>query len=118
MAIDLTDRIERLEAYEERCAMQFEALSAFVEATWGRDPSEHGWAVTVSGEVHATNGERLPHPIRVAAALYDAKGRVATKLGVEIGSKTFFLLEPFQLEGDHLPVRDFSRILVYAVPVE
>ena len=116
MAIDLTDRIERLEAYEERCGMRFEALSAFVEATWGRDPSEHGWAVTVSGEVHATNGERLPRPIRVTAALYDAKGRVAWRFAVDIGSGTFFLLEPFRLEQDWLPVGDYSRILVYPVP--
>jgi hypothetical protein len=111
---DLTASIERLEAYEDNAGIRFEGLSAIAEPSYG-DAVANGWDISIRGEVHAAEGEQLPHSIEVKAAVYDTKGRVVDTLHVQIDETEFFVLEPFSLAKSGVPMRTFSRVLVYAV---
>ena len=110
--IDLSDRIERQEAFEERAGISMEALSAF--ATWDGELSG-GWTVTVRGEAHARAENRIPASIRMLAALYDADGRVVRNLDGEIRAEHFFVFEAFELRASWLPQGTYSRVLVFPV---
>lgn len=111
---DLTNSIERLETYEDDAGIRFEGLSAFAEPSFG-DSANNGWDISIRGEVHAADGEHLPRSIEIKGALYDVKGRVVDTLSSQIDRGEFFVLEPFSLTRSCVPMRTFSRILLYTV---
>ena len=111
-AIDLSDRLDQLEVFEERQGVTLQGLSVHLEPDM---TASRGWHVTVRGEVHARDGDTIANPIRIIGALYDSDGRVVTSIDARIEAATFFLLEPFELKDWYLPTADYSRVLVFPV---
>ncbi len=95
---DITQLIERLEAFEDRAGIRLEALYA--------DLDEND-CITVNGEVHSTIGTTLPHDIELVAAVYDANGRMISTQSEHFSADRFFAFEVFSviLEGKAAPVR-------------
>ena len=85
---DLTNKIERLEALEERLHVSLSGLSAFFEEI----TPDSLW-LNVRGEIQPTNGPKLSEEIELQIAAYDPSGRI---IGTSIESfdpDTFFGIE-------------------------
>ena len=115
--LDISDRIARLEPFEERFGVTLDALSARLEYHQrGFNEFAVGGTVRVFGEVHSRTGQTIPSSVLVRVGVYDLDGRVmASSLGFLIDARTFFLVEPFQLDRS-IPVQSVSRVLVYPSP--
>jgi len=83
---DITNRLERLKAFEERLGVRFEAISAFLSTP---DDYDTEWSVEVKGELHPLQGTEIGGDLLLEISAYDAEGRV-----VEIG-QTYVLQESF-----------------------
>lgn len=104
---DLTDLIERLDQFEERCGVRLEALSAFLD-----DECAIGtFGLIVCGELWARKGHRLSHDVEVSIVAYDAQSRVVGKGHQEIESHRFNSFEAFEIYAT-VPVRTLSKIRV------
>ena len=104
--VDVTDRVERLAALEERLGVRLEGLSAFVSG--GED---HVW-LTVRGELQPQEGTELGVDLEVTVVAYDAAGRVVGTDSHPCSADGFFGLEVFELLVQ-LPVSRLSRIRIY-----
>ncbi|MDY0168903.1 MAG: hypothetical protein RBS80_20325 [Thermoguttaceae bacterium] len=100
--MDVTDRIERLELFEERLGVQLEGLSAFVERGF----------LTVRGELHPRNGTELNQDTELVVAAYDATSRVIGTASNYFTSEDFFGIETFEL-SINLPIATVARVRVY-----
>jgi hypothetical protein len=85
---DVTDLIERLEAFEDRLGVNLEGLFAEV--------SQDGYA-NVNGELHLREGTELERDIEVVATIYDSSGRVLAVDDARFDSDSFFGFEAFSL---------------------
>lgn len=83
---DLTDLIERVEAFEERLGVRLEGLFAKME-----DDGE----LRINGELHARNGTGLEDDIEVTVTAYDSTGRVISVADLFFNSDSFFGFEAF-----------------------
>lgn len=106
--IDLTSKIERLAAFEERLAVSFESLSAFIDDNGDDDYI----MIDVHGEVHTTSGTKIKNDITVAIAVYDDSDRVIGTSESTYYSDDFFGFDTFS-ENVHISVRNISKIRVY-----
>jgi hypothetical protein len=108
---DLTQLIERLEAFEERCGVRLEALFASI------DPSEEisvggNLQITVNGELHPRAGPQLHKNITLVFDTYDKNARlVATDVKVFI-TDGFYGFETFS-NNIYSPISQISKIRVY-----
>lgn len=82
---DLTDLIERVEAFEERLGVRLEGLFAKVT----RDDR-----FVINGELHARNGKKLARELKVVGTAYDSRGRV-----IDVNDRSFFADEFFGFEA-------------------
>lgn len=90
--MDITDKIERLEAMEERCDISLEALYASIKERYYSD-GEH--QVMLNGEVHARNGTTIHKNVILVLTLHDVAGRVLEMSTIIICEDDFFGIEAF-----------------------
>ncbi len=111
--LDLTSKIERLEAFEERLMVSFKSLSAFIDA---EDEDEDGdddyITVDVRGEIHAATGTKIKKDVTVVIAVYDKSDRVIGTSESTYYSDDFFGFDTFT-ESVHVPVRNVAKIRIY-----
>ena len=103
--VDLSSKLERMPAFEERAGVRIEALAAYLDS-W---PGENEAEALVMGELHASQGERLGADTALVVTCYDASGRVmATEehdffqdefFGFEVFSVSFHDLSPAAAQG-------------------
>lgn len=109
MESDQTDRIERIEAFEDKAGVRLEALYAGLREGAG----DQHVRLIVRGEAHATrNNSKIKNDIEIVLAAYDAQGRVIGKGDHFIGGDSFFSFEVFEIDLYDLPVPP-ERIRLY-----
>lgn len=108
--IDLTSKIERLEAFEERLMVSFKSLSAFMDAS--EDEEDDYITVDVRGEVHATTGTKIKKDTAVVIAIYDNSDRVIGTSESTYYADDFFGFDTFS-ESVHISVRNIAKIRIY-----
>lgn len=107
MDSDVTQLIERLEAFEERVGVRLEALFAYVHIEYDGLP-----VLTVNGEVQPREGATLKESMDVHLDAYDSSGKLVEKGGHSINADKFFGFEVFQMRVN-LPIGELSKIRVY-----
>ncbi len=105
--IDLTDKMELLDLFEERVGVRFEGVSIF-RAIY--DDSSY---VTVQGELHPRDGTELEVDVEVVAAAYDTKGRIVGTSANTFYTESFFGLEIFEITIAVPPSSDIVRVRLY-----
>lgn len=104
--IDLTSKIERVEAFEERVGVRFQGMSAFLDA------DDDYISLRVHGEIHASSGAELSDDVSVVIAVYDQSDRVVGTDTSYYYSESFFGFEAFS-ETLSLSIRNISKIRIY-----
>lgn len=106
--LDVTDKIERLEALEERLGITLSSLSAFCESY------EHTTAthLYVYGELQPTEGLELKERILVRCAAYDSKNRIVSTSYDCFNPDSFYGTQILDISIS-LPTADLSRIRIY-----
>lgn len=104
--VDLTSKIERVEAFEERVGVRFQGMSAFLET------DDDYILLQVHGEIHASSGAELMDDVTVVIAVYDQSDRVVGTCTSYYYSESFFGFEAFS-ESLSLSVKNISKIRVY-----
>lgn len=107
MIVDLTGKIERLDALEENLQLSLSGLSAFLECARGEQTT-----LTVRGEVRTKNGFTIPGTIKVEIAAYDTAGRVVGTDTHYLFEDTFYAFETFEIRVEP-SVQELARIRVY-----
>lgn len=105
MSLDISGAIERLEALEDRAGVRLENMSAFIRSG---DPA----FVSVTGEIHSTDGAHLEYDVEVVCAAYDTSGRVVQTASAYYGADNFYGLEIFDFTMS-LPVDDVARVRIF-----
>jgi hypothetical protein len=105
--IDITSKIERLEAFEERLGISLENVSAFVD-----DDGSSSIPLQVCGEILTRNGSEIQEDIELSIAAYDPSGRVVGTASKCYRASSFSGLEIFKI-STYLPVSSISKIRVY-----
>lgn len=90
---DITDLVQRLDAFEERLGVRIEALSAFVDT----EEYEGEVCVDVRGELHAISGTTLQDDLELAVSVYDAGGRVVQTSTDYVEQDSFFGFHTFDM---------------------
>lgn len=103
MAKDLTDLIERVEAFEERLGVRLEGLFAKADE----------YEIRVNGEVHARNGNKLSKDITIVVTAHDTAGRVIGVQGRSVFADDFFGFEAFTRSLEHVEDIQPAKIRVY-----
>ena len=104
--VDVTNKLERLEVFEERMGVRLDSLSAFLEE------QEHDTWLKVCGELQSQVGTELRENIEMVVAAYDSSGRIIGTSGAYYLSEDFFGLETFQLLIN-LSINEVSKIRIY-----
>lgn len=108
--LDLTSKIERLEAFEERLMVSFKSLSAFMDAD--EDEDDDYIMVDVRGEIHAATGTKIKNDITWVIAIYDTSDRVIGTSESTYYSEDFFGFDTFS-ESVHISVKNIAKIRIY-----
>lgn len=101
---DLTNQIERLELFEERCGVRIDGLNAYVR--------RGGATIAIMGEIHARDGAALDHDIVLVAAVYDSLSRVIAREEKSIQAYKFFGFDTFRIIID-FPTQQLTKIRLY-----
>jgi len=105
-ARDISDVIERIDAFETRNGVRMEGL--YAKLTEVRSEL----FVTVIGELHALAGRGLSSDLEIVISVHDDKGRVVATDVTYISEDTFFGFEVFS-ERIEVPRVDIAKIRVY-----
>jgi hypothetical protein len=113
MKNEITNLIERLEAFEDRCGVRLESL-------WAkrRDVNLNGedvWGARVFGELHSREGTALKRNIELRLDAYDTEGRVVGRGATSFSSKSFFGFETFTVDLYYARDLQLSKIRLYPV---
>lgn len=92
---EITELLERLEAFEDRIGVRLEALYAYYE---DRRDEPGRIEIHVLGEIHAREGTQLEKAVSIDLGIYDGAGRLVATTGHGIFADTFFGFETFHLE--------------------
>jgi hypothetical protein len=103
---DISDRLERLPAFEERAGVHLEALFAEIENEF----------LSVNGELHPREGNQLSADIELVVTAHDAQGRVLKMETASFDRESFFQFEPFSVVLEGLPSPP-ARIRIYPKPL-
>lgn len=109
--IDLTSKIERLEAFEERLGVDFKSISAFMDLDDDYDEDSY-LTVDVRGEIHSASGMQIDQDIIVVFAAYDDLDRIIGTSEARFYSDDFFGLDTFS-ESVNISIPNISKIRVY-----
>lgn len=95
-AVDITDRVERLEIFEDRLDVRIEAVFASIN---GPDDDDE-YEVQVNGELHKVSGTELEEDqiIELVLSLYDDLGRIRVTKSDYIYAKEFFGFQVFSFD--------------------
>jgi hypothetical protein len=107
MDTKLTHLIERLETFEDRCAVR-------IEAAYAKHQSLYSWVV-VKGELHPRDGVQLTQDTEVTADVYDLAGHLVGKDSHTFRASNFYGFEPFSLTVLDID-GDVSKIRLYPKP--
>lgn len=102
---DITAWMQRLEAFEERLNVRFEALSAF--ETKQEFDEEH--EVVVRGELHSVSGTKIVEDIDIQLSVYDCEGRVIQTESEFVDSDRFFGFHTFEMRCS-VPPKTVAKI--------
>lgn len=89
---DITNMLERLEAFEDRVGVTLEALFATMSE---RDEYDNTYEIRVKGELHPQEGTELARDVDVVVATYDTTGRVIDSSEAWFDADSFFGFEIF-----------------------
>ncbi len=106
--IDVTDKIERFEALEERAGVVLAGLSGVL------DGENKDWIrFDLCGELHAVNGMELKKMkfLQLVVAIYDLEGRVVKKGFENFDPRGFYGIEIFEVNMDRLPSTEKAEIV-------
>lgn len=109
--VDLTNNIERLEVFEDRMGVRLEALYCSQE----RDDDGDYW-LSLSGEIHCSEGTQLKSDTSLALAAYDESGRVIKTSATYFMQEEFFGFDVFSF-FESLNDSRASRIRVFPKPL-
>lgn len=107
---DVTDLIERLEAFEDRLGVSLEGLFAKMSDRYDMT------RIHVNGELHLREGTELKQLLEVVATVYDSSGRVLDVNEAILHPNSFYGFEAFSLSiyvGDNQPakIRVYPKVL-------
>ena len=105
---DITNLVERLEAFEDRLGVRIEALSA----DFNYDADDGEATLTVRGELHPQSGTELQQDVELVVAAYDSSSRIVGTESHYFEMAGFFGLEVFEIVT-FVHVKNLSRIRVY-----
>ena len=91
-ALDITDRIERIDSCEKRFDIRLEALSAFLKDEYGDRQ------ISVCGEIHLAVGTEISCDITLAFAAYDSNGRLIGLEEKSFDAEKFFAFDLFDIK--------------------
>lgn len=103
---DITNKVQRLEAFEERLGVRLEAISAFESVP---DDDDDEVDISIRGELHSTNGTNITDHIDLQASFYDAEGRVIETSSDFIQADSFFGFHTFDLSC-YLPAGACAKV--------
>jgi hypothetical protein len=108
MKSDLSHLVETLPNHEERCSVSLKSIHADGQSDDGV------YTVSVRCEVHARDGDSLPHPIEIRANVYDDRDRVIGTETSFLDDETFFDFETaemifFDLDGMPAKIRLYPK---------
>lgn len=103
--IDLSNKIERIEAFEEKFAVRIESASVWFDDEWD--------GVSVLFELHPKSGTTIPMNLRVVAAVYNGRGQIITASEQLYSSEEFWGFAIGDLELGEIPLSEISKIRVY-----
>ena len=106
---DLSELIERLEAFETRNVVRLEGLYAKIEDL---DPELY---MEVYGEVHATDGTEIATDLEIVISAHDTLGRVVATSSAYLSADTFFAFDVFSTSFQ-VPQSDIVKVRVYPKP--
>ncbi len=101
---DVTDLIERLEAFEDRLGVSLEGLFARLYEDIDR--------ISLNGEIHPHVGTGLHEDVEVVATVYDSDGRVIDTSYQYFFADSFFGFEVFSFPMDIGDIQP-AKIRVY-----
>ncbi len=102
---DVSQLIERLEAFEDRMDVNPEGLYASFTARSNK--------LYVNGELYPRTGTELAENIQLVVTLYDKTGRVSDTKTTTMLSKGFFGFQAFSAVFDRVQVPPLAKIRVY-----
>lgn len=92
---DITNKVQRLEAFEERLSVKIDALAAFESVgIYNRGETE----VAVRGELHSEGGSQIDKDIELHMVVYDLEGRVMETTTDFICHESFFGFHVFDID--------------------
>ena len=98
MENDLTNKLERLETFEERLGVRLDALFAF--KGWTSGPFGNGdEGVWVTGELHPRDGVHLKQDLQVVLDVVDGDGRVVAISELCFQKDKFYGFESFRISA-------------------
>jgi len=106
-SLDLTSKLERLEALEDRLGVSLSSLSAFLDKSGADTYFGH-----VRGEMSLNAGTTLEEDLKLQVAAYDRADRIVGTACHWVGTEDFFALETFDILFQ-VPVSDIARIRIY-----
>lgn len=107
-AKDITNLIERLEAFEDRLNVRLEAMSAQLD-----EISDDAIYLEVRGELHPKDGMELGHDhLVLVVAAYDSDSRVIGTTKEYFTKENFFGFNVFNISVS-VPVNSLKRIRIY-----
>lgn len=105
-AIDVTNLIERLEAFEERMGVHLESLGAELEPMY-----DYFW-LRVRGELHPQSGTELRQDMELVIAAYDTSSKIVGTGSCRFQAEEFFGFEVFEVPIQ-IHVNDLKRIRIF-----
>jgi hypothetical protein len=90
MATDVTELVERLDVFEDRVGVSFEALFCTIDD----EPDSDGeYKIELHGELHNSAGTTLDDDIEIVLSAYDTAGRVLATTTEYLTAESFFGFE-------------------------
>lgn len=110
---DFTHLIERLDAFEERLGVSFEALRAGLgeRRNLAGDVISNG--IIIYGQLHSREGTQIAEDIELFAESYDYSGRILVIDNTYVSKEKFFGFETFKLYLQNVVPDEVSKIRIY-----
>ena len=108
--IDLSNHIERLEAFEHRAGIVLKSLSVFL--SFDEDEEDNYVTIDIGGEVHASKGEDVDQDFDVIAVAYDKKDRVIGTATISFYAENFFAFDAFS-DSIQVHTKEINKIRIY-----
>ncbi len=100
----LLQKVERLEAFEERLAVRLENISIRID--------EYNWA-TIYCEIHPVTGTNIKNDLYLECVIYDKTGSILWAHQAYVSSYTFFGFELVVFQYQEDKVNSIGKIRIY-----